>query len=291
VSRNTRVWGALWTVYVVWGSTYLAIAITVETLPPLLAVSVRFLTAGALLAIWCAFKRPGSLRVPWRALAAAVLVGVLLPGANAVLFFAERTVPTGLASLIIASVPLCVVLLQLGARVPVPRLALGGVLAGFAGVATLLHPEGGATAGGLALCVMSAVMWSIGSFASGRLPLPADPVAATAYEMFFGGLLMLPLGLATASFDGWSAASLAAWVYLVTIGSIVGYTAYVWLLGNVPLRTVSTYAYVNPVVAILLGILFRGENLTVRIGIGAAVVVASVALVVRADPPAAPPPE
>jgi drug/metabolite transporter (DMT)-like permease len=291
VSHGARVWAALWTVYIVWGSTYLAIAITVDTLPPLLAVSLRFLSAGGLLALWCAHRRPGSLRVPWRALAAAGAVGVLLPGANAVLFFAERTVPTGLASLIIASVPLWVVLLQLGARVPVPRLAVVGVLSGFAGVAVLLHPQGGATTAGLLLCVVSAVMWSIGSFLSGRLPLPADPVAATAYEMLGGGLVMLPFGLATASYGGWSAASIGAWLYLVTVGSILGYTAYVWLLGNAPLGTVSTYAYVNPVVAILLGFLFRDEHLTVRIAIGAAVVVAAVAVVVRADAPAVPPPE
>jgi drug/metabolite transporter (DMT)-like permease len=278
-------------VYIVWGSTYLAIALTVETLPPLLAVSVRFLTAGGLLVLWCARRRPGSLRVQWRGLLAAGAIGVLLPGANAVLFFAERTVPTGLASLIIASVPLWVVLLQLGARVPVPRLAVVGVLCGFAGVALLLHPQGGATGGGLLLCIVSAVMWSIGSFASGRLPLPADPIAATAYEMLGGGLAMLPFGLATASYGGWSAASIGAWFYLVTIGSIVGYTAYVWLLGNVALGTVSTYAYVNPVVAILLGFLFRDESLSLRIAVGAAVVVGAVALVVRSDAPAVPPPE
>jgi drug/metabolite transporter (DMT)-like permease len=291
VSHGAKVWTALWTVYVVWGSTYLAIAIVVETMPPLLAVSVRFIAAGSLLGLWCWLRRPGALRVSWRAVAAATVIGLLLPGANAVLFFAERTVPTGLASLIIASVPLWVVLLQLGARVPVPRLAVVGVASGFAGVAVLLHPEGGATTTGLLLCIVSALMWSLGSFLSGRLPLPADPFAATAYEMLAGGLVMLPLGLATASYGGWSAGSIAAWVYLVTIGSVLGYTAYVWLLGNAPLGTVSTYAYVNPVVAILLGFLFRDEHLTVRIAVGAAIVVAAVAVVVRADAPAAGRPE
>jgi drug/metabolite transporter (DMT)-like permease len=291
VTHGTRVWAALGTVYIVWGSTYLAIAIVVETMPPLLAVSVRFIVAGAMLALWCRLRRAGALRVPWRAIGAATVIGVLLPGANAVLFFAERTVPTGLASLIIASVPLWVVLLQLGARVPVPRLAVIGVVSGFAGVAVLLHPEGGATTAGLLLCVVSALMWSLGSFLSGRLPLPADPFAATAYEMLAGGLVMLPLGLVTASYDGWSAGSIAAWFYLVTIGSVLGYTAYVWLLGNAPLGTVSTYAYVNPVVAIGLGFFFRDEHLTTRIAVGAAIVVAAVAVVVRADAPAAGKPE
>ncbi len=291
MSHGARVWAALWTVYVMWGSTYLAIAIAVETLPPMLAVSARFLAAGGVIALWCAVRRPGALRVPLRAAGAAALVGVLLPGANAVLFYAERDVPTGLASLIIASVPLWVVLQQLAFRERVPRTALLGVLAGFAGVGVLLHPEGGATFVGLGLCMASAVMWSVGSFLSSRLPLPSDPIAATSYEMLAGGIVMLPFGLATASYGGWSAASIGAWVYLVVIGSVLGYTAYVWLLGNAPLGTVSTYAYVNPVVAILLGFFFRDEGLTARILVGAAIVVAAVAVVVRADPPAAAPAE
>ena len=134
-------------------------------------------------------------------------------------------------------------------------------------------------------------MWSVGSVFSSRLPLPPDPFAATAYEMLAGGLVMLPLGVLTVDSLDPSTASILAWIYLVTFGSVVGYTAYVWLLAHAPLGTVSTYAYVNPVVAIALGVLFRDEHLTTQIVIGAAIVVVAVAIVVRQEPPAATQPE
>jgi drug/metabolite transporter (DMT)-like permease len=286
VSHRAKVWTALWAVYVIWGSTYLFIAITVETIPPLLAVSTRFIAAGAIMAA-VVRRRGGSLRVSRRALLSCVVIGCLLPGANAVLFFAERTVPTGLASLLIASVPLWVVLLRLLGHERIPTAALGAVGFGFAGVAVLLRPSGGATAVGIGLCLLSAVMWSVGSVLAARLRMPDDTFAATTYEMLAGGLIMLPLGLTSVGTVSPSTGSLLAWLYLVTIGSVVGYTAYTWLLANAPLGTVSTYAYVNPVIAILLGVLFRGETLTTQILIGAAIVVASVAVVVRREPPAA----
>lgn len=291
LSHGAKVWIALWTVYLIWGSTYLAIAIAVEDLPPLLAVASRFLIAGGVLALWLAWRRRAALRISRRPLAAAAVVGVLLPGANAVLFFAERDVPSGLASLIIASVPLWVVLLRVLARERLPRGAVLGVLAGFVGVAVLLRPTGGATTVGLALCVLSSLMWAVGSFLSGRLPLPADPMAATTYEMLCGGAVMLPLGLLTIGELDPSGQSVAAWLYLVVFGSLVGYTAYVWLLAHAPLGTVATYAYVNPVVAIALGFLVRDEELTPQVLLGAAIVVASVAAVVRREAPAATPPE
>jgi drug/metabolite transporter (DMT)-like permease len=205
-----------------------------------------------------------------------------------VLFFAERNVPTGLASLIIASVPLWVMVLRLGAgRERLPWQVLAGVGVGFAGVAVLAQPSGGAKAYGIALCVLSATMWATGSYLSSRLPMPADPFAATAIEMLAGGFVMLPFALFTVHHFSPSPASIAGWIYLVTFGSIVGYTAYVWLLHHVPLGTVSTYAYVNPVVAIALGALFLDESLTARIAIGAAIVLGSVAIVVRRESEAA----
>ena len=291
LSHGSKVWIALATVYVIWGSTYLAIAIAVEDLPPLLAVSTRFVVAGGSLAAWLAWRRRPALRITRRELGAAAVIGLLLPGANAVLFFAERDVPTGLASLIIASVPLWVVLLRLLAKERLSRTAVLGVVGGFLGVAVLLRPTGGATAVGLALCVVSSLMWATGSFLSGRVPLPRDPIAATAYEMLCGGAAMLPLGLVAIGDLHPSARSMAAWLYLVIFGSLVAYTAYVWLLGHAPLGTVATYAYVNPVVAIALGFLFRDEKLTPQILLGAAIVVASVATVVRREAPAVTPTE
>jgi drug/metabolite transporter (DMT)-like permease len=290
VSFRAKVWTALWAVYIIWGSTYLAIAITIETLPTMLAVSARFILAGAIMAgivLW----RGASLRVSRRALASCVVIGCLLPGANAVLFFAEHDVPTGLASLIIASVPLWVVLLRVLGRERLSGATLASLGVGFAGVAILLRPSGGATTVGVLLCLLSAVMWSVGSFAAARLTMPEDPFAATTYEMLAGGLVMLPIGLLTVDSFSPSVSSVVAWLYLVTCGSVVGYTAYTWLLHHAPLGTVSTYAYVNPVVAIVLGVLFLDESLTAQILVGAAIVVASVAVVVRREPPVATQPE
>jgi drug/metabolite transporter (DMT)-like permease len=285
VSHRSKTWTALVTVYVIWGSTYLGIAVAGETIPPLFAASTRFVTAGALMA-GVVRARGGSLRVSRRAFGSCVLIGFLLPGANAVLFFAERKVPTGLASLIIASVPLWVVVLRLAGRERLPWPVLSGVGVGFAGVAILAQPSGNAKLWGIALCVFSAVMWSIGSVLSARVTMPDDPFAATAYEMLAGGLLMLPVSLFTVHHFSPSAGSIAGWLYLVTFGSIAGYTAYVWLLANAPLGLVSTYAYVNPMIAIALGVAFRGESLTWNLLTGAVIVVAAVAIVVRHEPPA-----
>jgi drug/metabolite transporter (DMT)-like permease len=282
------VWTALWAVYIIWGSTYLAIAVTVETLPPMIAVSTRFIVAGAIMAV-VVKARGGSMRVSRRALLSCILIGALLPGANAVLFYAEENVPTGLASLLIASVPLWVVVLRLISRERMSTMTLAGVGVGFLGVAILLQPEGNATAVGIGLCILSAVMWSVGSFASARLEMPENPFTATSLEMLAGGLMMLPIGIWEAGSLSPSASSVLAWIYLVTIGSVVGYTAYTWLLVNAPLGLVSTYAYVNPVVAIVLGLLFRNEQITTRILIGAAIVVSAVAVVVRQEPPSSAP--
>src|SRR3954454_14038098 len=281
MTHGAKVWTALVTVYVIWGSTYLGIAVAGETIPPLFAASTRFIAAGTLMALGVR-GRGGSLRVPRRELASCVAIGVLLPGANSVLFFAERNVPTGLASLIIASVPLWVMVLRLGVgREQLAWPVLAGIGIGFAGVAVLAQPSGGAKAYGIALCVLSALMWSTGSFLSSRLPMPADPFAARAIEMLTGGFVMLPFALFTVHDFAPSTASILGWIYLVIFGSIVGYTAYVWLLANAPLGLVSTYAYVNPLVAITLGVLFLGESLTWRLLIGAAIVVFAVATVVR----------
>ena len=284
-----RAWAALWAVYLIWGSTYLGIKVAGDTIPSFFAVSTRFLIAGGLMAAWVAWRRGrGALLVGRRELAAAAVVGLLLPGANGLLFVAERTVPTGLASLIIASVPLLVVLMRVATGDRPPALAVVGVLIGFGGVAILFHPEGDATWWGIALTGTSAFAWALGSFLSSRIPLPEDALVATTYEMLAGGLFLLPAGLAERpDVTAFSFDSVAAFVYLVVFGSLVGYTAYVWLLHHAPLGTVSTYAYVNPVVAIALGVLFLDEGLSARTALGAAIVLGSVAIVVRRESEAA----
>jgi drug/metabolite transporter (DMT)-like permease len=288
---SPRAWTALAAVYVIWGSTYLGIELAGETMPPVFAAGLRFLVAGLLMAAWVVVRRgPASFRVARRELGSAVVVGLLLLSANSMLFVAERHVPIGLASLLIASVPLWIVVLR-SATGDRPRpLALASVGTGFCGIALLVRPSGHASLGWLFLVLGSASLWASGSFLSSRLPLPTDASVSTALEMIAGGALLLPLGIVLArsgpsSLDPgtWSSRSIGGFVYLVLIGSLVGYTAYVWLLGNVPIGTVATYAYVNPVVAILLGVAVLHEHLSWRVGGGALIVLASVASVIRQE--------
>jgi drug/metabolite transporter (DMT)-like permease len=286
MSHGARVWIALGTVYVLWGSTYLGIELTGETIPPLFAVGVRFVAAALLMFGFTVWRRGAhALRVSRRELATCVLIGALLPGANALLFIAERHVATGLSSLIIGAVPLWIVLLRTLTGDRPPRASVIGVIAGFGGLALLVRPTGGAPLWSLLVVVASSVLWATGSFLSSRLPLPADSFAATSYEMLAGGLILLPIGLATTHphFSQFSGRSIFGFFYLVTFGSVIGYTAYVWLLDNAPLGKVATYAYVNPVVAIALGAIVLHERLTWTIGLGAALVLACVAIVVRRE--------
>ena len=286
MSHRTKVWVALGTVYLIWGSTYLGIELAGETIPPLFAVGTRFVAAGLLMTTFTVRRRgAGVFRLRRAELASAALVGALLPGANAILFVAERHVATGVSSLVIGSVPLWIVLLRTAASDRPPRATLTGVVVGFAGLALLVRPSGGAPLWSMLIVVCSAVMWGTGSFLSSRLPMPADSFAATSVEMLVGGAILLPIGIAATHphFAEFSARSIFGWCYLVTFGSIVGYTAYVWLLDNAPLGTVATYAYVNPIVAIALGAIVLHESLTWTICIGAALVLACVALVVRTE--------
>ena len=288
-----QVWTGLWIVYLVWGSTYLAIRIMVETVPPLLGAGARFVLAGAVMvAVLGARRGRAALRPTRPELLSALAVGLLLPGANAVVSVAEQEVPSNVAALLIGSVPLWVILLRrIGARERVSRASIAAVLVGFAGVAVLMRPgeqSGDATVIGLLACVGAAVMWASGSFASPRLSLPRDPLVSTAWQMLLGGLVITAAGLAAgeaADVDpaAFSVRSVLGLAYLVVFGSWLAYTAYAWLLQNAPLSKVATYAYVNPVVAIVLGWLVLDEAITSVTLVGAAVIVASVAMVVRTE--------
>jgi drug/metabolite transporter (DMT)-like permease len=284
-----KVWGALWIVYIVWGSTYLAIRVMVETMPPLLGAGVRFTVAGAVMVAALSVRR--SVRPTRAQLLSALLVGTLLPGANAVVSVAEQEVPSSIAALLIGSVPLWVILLRRATGERVPRASVGAVLVGFAGVALLLRPgeqSGDATFLGLLACVAAAAMWASGSFASPRLSLPRDPLVSTAWQMLLGGAVILVAGLVSGEAgevdpSTFSTRSVIALTYLVAIGSWVAFTAYAWLLQNAPISRVATYAYVNPVVAILLGWLILDEVITPVMLIGAAIIVLSVMMVVRTE--------
>src|SRR3954469_13122558 len=289
----TLVWLALGIVYVVWGSTYLAIRVAVETMPPLLMGAGRFLTAGLLLYAIARYRGAPSVRsLSLRQLGASWLVGSLLvAGGNGVVNVAEQYIPSSLAALLISSVPLWVVLRRrvTGERVPV--LTLASVAVGFCGVALLLLPGGATDSGkpiGFVLVVCAAFSWASGSFMPRRLPLASNALLSTSVQMAGGGMTMLVLGLALGEAGDvhpgrFSTDSLLAFAYLIFIGSLIAYTAYVWLLQNAPISKVATYAYVNPVIAIFLGWAILSENITATTLIGATVIVCSVAATVRRE--------
>ena len=290
VSHRAQVWIALWTVYIVWGSTYLGIELAGETIPGTFGAGVRFTVVGVLMFGFVAWHRGwGALRIGRSELASAALVGLLLPGANSVLFITEQHVPIGLTSLIIASVPLWVLLLRLSAGERPDAVASLGLLVGFAGIVVLVRPGGGSgPLGYLLLTVAAAFAWALGSFLSPRIAVPRDALVATAYETLVGGLVLAVIGLAVTPASEldpatWSTRSLLGLVYLIFFGSLVAYTAYAWLLVNAPLGQVSTYAYVNPVVAIALGVVVLHETLTLRVILGALLILAAVAIVVRRE--------
>jgi drug/metabolite transporter (DMT)-like permease len=280
-------------VYLVWGSTYLAIRFAIETLPPFLMAGVRFLTAGAILYLWARWRgAPAPEPRHWRP--AAIVGGFLLLGGNGGVVWAEQRVASGLAALLVATVPLWIVLFSAlgpGGRRPGARV-LVGVALGLVGMALLVGPgeiAGGPGADplGAAVLVLASVSWAIGSLYSRRAPLPSSPLVATAMEMLAGGALLVLAGLASgeaARLDLAAASprSLLAFGYLVALGSLVGFTAYVWLLRVAAPARVATYAYVNPVVAVLLGWALAGEPLTPRILVAAAVIVAAVVAITTA---------
>ena len=287
------VWAALWTVYIVWGSTYLAIRVTVETLPPLLTGGVRFLIAGLIAYGFLAARRGlEAVKVTSRELLSCAFVGgALILGGNGLVVLAERDAPSSLAALIIASVPLWVVLLRFVTGERIARGTLGGVALGFLGVAILVLPGDrpeGATLFSLLLLVTAAAFWASGSFASTRLTMPSDPLVSTAVQMLCGSAWMFAAGFLRGEGSGidvgsFSVSSIAAFVYLVVAGSLLAFTAYVWLLQNAPISKVATYAYVNPVIAMLLGWAILSEEMTGMMLIGATVIVASVAFIVSRE--------
>jgi drug/metabolite transporter (DMT)-like permease len=283
------VWTNLWIVYIVWGSTYLAIALMVETMPPLLSAGARFVVVGLIVLPLLAVRRGLRAVRPTRAqLLSAGFVGLMLPGANAVISVAEQDVPSGLAALLVASIPLWVILLRTLARDRVTARSLAAVLIGFAGVALVVKPEGGASIAGPLACIGAALMWAIGSFASPRISLPRDPLVSTGWQSLLGGLAVFASGLIAGEGgnvhpEHWSARSLLGLAYLITFGSLLAFTAYAWLLQNAPISKVSTYAYVNPVVAIALGWLILNESISPLTLVGAGIIVASVALVIRIE--------
>jgi drug/metabolite transporter (DMT)-like permease len=292
-------WICLLIVYVVWGSTYLAIRVGVETMPPLLMAAARSLVAGLIMFPLGLRRRrsaPLASRWPsgaqWRWCATA---GVLLLVGQGVVGVAERTIPSGLAALLVATVPLWLLGLDAGlnhARLGLAPLA--GLLVGLAGVALLSTLGGGAghiSVTGVLIVLGAAGMWALGTMTARRGTFPASPVLATGMELLAGGVVLLVLAAATGEFGSLhlghvSAGSWLALGYLIVFGSIVAFSAYGIAIRALPTATVATYAYVNPVIAVLLGALILGEQLTPAMIGGGVLVVGAVVLVVRRSPPA-----
>jgi drug/metabolite transporter (DMT)-like permease len=281
---------ALAAVYLIWGSTYLAIRFAVETLPPFLMAATRFLIAGALIYGWRRARGvPAPTLAQWKA--ATIVGGLMLLGGNGGVVWAQQWIESGTAALIVATVPLWMVLLDWarpGGSAPRP-LVWAGIAIGLAGVGILFGaPEnGGVYAAGWLVLVLASISWAVGSLYSRTAVLPAA-FLATGMQMLGGGALLLVAGLVTGELGrvdpaAFSTRSILALVYLILFGSLIGYSAYVWLLRVVTPALASTYAYVNPVVAVFLGWLLAGEAITPRILASSAIIVGGVALITQAS--------
>ncbi len=281
-------------VYVVWGSTYLAIRFAIETLPPFLMAAARFLIAGTVLYVWARFvagaARPG--RAQWRA--AAIVGSLLLLGGNGLVVWSELRIPSGVAALLGGTTPVWMVLIdwwRRGGVRPSGQVVLG-LLCGLVGLVWLIGPDSLAGGGridllGAAAVVVAGIAWAAGSIYQRHAPMPASPSLSTAMQMLTGGAGLLVVASALGEWShadvaSFSLRSVLAFLYLAVFGSIVAFTAYVWLLrASTPAR-VSTHTYVNPIVAVLLGWALADEPLTPRMLVAVAVIVSGVALITLA---------
>jgi drug/metabolite transporter (DMT)-like permease len=287
--------GSLLTVYLLWGSTYMAIAIMIETLPPLVSAGVRYTIAGLLLAaiLWWRGQlrgvRPSLLQ--WRS--AAIVGTLLLLGGNGGVVLGEQYIPSGIAALLVATVPIWMALMDgLVTRRRPGWLVVGGLAAGIAGVAVLVAPAEGVEAIdplGVGLVCVAAVSWAAGSIYARNAPLPRSPFVATAMEMLTGGVVLVIAGSLMGEWGrsdpaAFSLESILAVAYLIVFGSLVAFTAYIWLLSHTSTSTVATYAYVNPVVAVALGAVFLAEPITIRTLLASVIILAAVVAMVSGRP-------
>ncbi len=285
---KTKVWVALLALYIVWGSTYLAIRFSVETIPPFLHAALRFLISGAILYIWRrAAGDPAPTAGNWKS--TAIVGAALLLGGNGLVAWAEQSVPSGIAALMISTSPFWLVLfeaLRAGGTRPTWQ-AVVGLIAGFGGVFILIGPaeitgtEASYNTFGIILLLFAPLFWSMGSIYAKGADMPKSTLLSTGMQMLTGAVALFIVSLAKGELNGFSfgQVSLRSWLgltYLITFGSLVGFVSYGWLLHNAPISLMSTYAYVNPVVAVLLGSLLADEPLNGRILVATAIIIGSV---------------
>ncbi|HLO28373.1 MAG TPA: EamA family transporter [Anaerolineales bacterium] len=288
---KTKIWIALVALYIVWGSTYLAIRFSVETIPPFLHASLRFLISGAILFIWRrAAGDPAPTVSNWKS--TAIVGAGLLLGGNGLVAWAEQHVPSGIAALMITTSPFWLVLfesLRAGGAKPTWQAILG-LFVGFGGVFILIGPaeimggEGSFDTFSIILLLLAPLFWSMGSIYAKNADMPRSTLLSTGMQMLTGAVALFIVSLIKGELNGFSfgLVSMRSWLglaYLITFGSLIGFVSYGWLLHNAPISLMSTYAYVNPVVAVLLGNLLANEPLNGRILIAAAIIIGSVFLI------------
>ncbi len=285
---KSKIWVALIALYIVWGSTYLGIKVAIETIPPFFHAGIRFLISGLILVIW---QRVAGQSMPTRRqwMSTAIIGSFLLLGGNGLVAWAEQFIPSGIAALIIASVPMFLVIGEAVRPNGVKPTWQGivGLLIGFAGIFILVGPSeiSGSTTKlnpfGVAALLSACLFWTIGSMVSKSADLPKSSLMNTGAQMLMGSISLFIVSLITGELNGWdvtavSARSLYGLSYLIFVGSLVGFVSYGWLLQNAPISLVSTYAYVNPIVAVLLGVWFANEVLEPRIWLATAIIIGSV---------------
>jgi drug/metabolite transporter (DMT)-like permease len=292
-ASRSQIVAAFASIYIIWGSTYLAIRYAVQTIPPFLMGGFRFVISGAALYAWARYRgaaRPS--RIHWRN--AIIAGGFLLVGGNGAVVWAEQFVPSGMTALLVSILPFWLVIIE-WVRPPRRRPAaavLIGLIVGFIGIIVLVGPgnlggHGDVRPIGALVLILGSLSWAIGSFFSRDADLPASGLLTTGMEMLGGGALMLIVGILSGELSHFaishvSMASAMGLLYLVTFGSLLGFTSYIWLLDKVSPARLGTYAYVNPIVAVLLGWAIAGERLSFRTAIAAAIVICAVALITTA---------
>jgi len=297
-SIKTKVAIGLGIMYVAWGTTYIAIAFTIENMPPLLSMSFRFVAASLALFLFIGLRSGwDALRLSRKEFFNAVFLGTLMLGTGlGTMALAEKVVPIGVASLIVAAMPIWTALFRTLDKDRPKLSSLLGIVAGLIGIGiimlpgqTIARPDSGGASVTLWMFIIlfGNLCWSLGSFIAPRMETPSNPLVLSTYEMAGAAGALFIAGMihqeSIADFMDASARSWSGWLYLVTVGSLIGYTVYTWLLENAPITLVSTYAYVNPVVAVALGIAIFNETLTTNILVGGFIVIVSVAIVVAVE--------
>jgi len=296
VVDRRAIWLGLAVLYGVWGSTYLAISVAVETLPPFLMAAVRFALAGLSLLAWVAIRRRGRfVRPTRRQLLDSTIVGALLLGGGmGLVAWGQQTIPSGITAVVVATMPVWVAIFGgafFGDRLP--RIAGIGIVVGFVGVAILVGPTalgvpGALDAAGMLAVLVAPIAWSIGSlYASHRARLPEHPLVATGMQMVAGSLVLALMAVLSAEPSRFEPArisieSFGAFLYLTVIGSVLAFTTFGWMLRVAPLPLVATYAYVNPIIAVILGALILAEPIEPRMLLAGAIIIGAVALIVTA---------